>query len=416
MQVGAVRLDALYPGRAGRQRARAEGLVAWLGDAYPEGRGPIRLFSAPGRTEILGNHTDHQGGRVIAAAIAQDTLFAVRPNGSNRVRLRSEGMAPIELTLDQLEPVAGEENTTAGLLRGVIAGCRRHGLLVEGFDACVTSEVPMGLGLSSSAAFAVGLSRALAGLFLASKLSLLDCARIAQGAENEHFGKPCGLMDQLACSLGGSHFIDFKVPEQPSVRAVPLSQQLTGYALVLTNTGGSHAELNAEYTALEEEMTEVARALGAPRLAEVGRGAFFAALATLRQHLPERALLRAYHFFPENERVLAAEAALGCGDVQRFLALVIESGESSFMYLQNCYAPGSVEGQQLALGLLLSAELLRGKGAWRVHGGGFAGTTLAIVPKAEVLAYQRAMDAVFGAGAARPQELREHGAVEVALP
>ena len=365
----------------------------WL---FPQAQ-KIYMISAPGRTEISGNHTDHNHGKVLAAAVNLDTLAAVSPRADNVVIIHSEGYAPISLSLDNLSPVESEAGSTAALVRGVAARMKELGYEVGGFQANVTSTVRSGSGLSSSAAFEVLLCAIFDKLYNAGDMPFKLRAQISQYAENVYFGKPCGLMDQMASSAGGLVYIDF-ADSDPEVRALSYDFAAKGFSLVVVNTGGSHDDLTADYAAIPAEMKAVAAAMGKEYLREIPAEDFFAALPTLRYKLTiqnkERALLRAAHFFHENQRVEKQFAALQQDDLDTFLNLVIESGRSSFCYLQNIFA--SPAHQELGLALMLSEQLLSGKGAWRVHGGGFAGTTLNFVPTDFLPEFIRRMEAVFG--------------------
>ena len=379
------------------------------------GQGAYRIFSAPGRSEIGGNHTDHNAGRVLAAAVSLDTLAAVRPNGTGVVRMQSEGFAD-EFTVDLsvLQPQPQETGTTQALIRGVAARIAELGYRVGGFDGWVTSTVLRGSGLSSSAAFEVLIAAILDGLYNASEMDAKLRAQIARYAENTFFGKPCGLMDQMASSVGGLVAIDFADEAQPLVKKVPFDFAGTGYHLVVTDTGGSHADLTHEYAAIPGEMRAVAEVLGADKLRRVDPMEFWRQLPKLRQKVSDRALLRAMHFFGDNDRVTRQVQALTAGDMGAFFSHVIESGESSWKLLQNCAVGGSVE-QGVTLGLAISEKLLRGRGAWRVHGGGFAGTIQAFVPDTALAEYVEELERVFGARASTVLSVRQPGAMEVIL-
>lgn len=391
-------LSSLYgtnPKMLEQQKERYSALLKRHQQNAPEG--PVYLISAPGRTEISGNHTDHNHGKVMAAAVNLDTLAAVTPRQDATVTIRSEGYAPLTLSLEQLSPVPEEEGTTAALVRGVAARMKELGYNVGGFDASVTSTVRSGSGLSSSAAFEVLLCHIFDSLYGKGDMPFKLRAQISQYAENVYFCKPCGLMDQMASSAGGLVYIDFENPD-PEVRALSYDFAAKGFSLVVVNTGGSHDDLTADYAAIPQEMKAVAKVFGKDYLRDICPEEFFAAIPTLRAKLtvanPERAILRAVHFYNENRRVEKQFAALVEDDLQAFLQLVIESGRSSYCYLQNTFA--SPAHQELCLALMLSEQLLAGKGAWRVHGGGFAGTTLNFVPTAMLDEFIQKMEAVFG--------------------
>ena len=371
------------------------------------------VFSAPGRTELGGNHTDHQRGCVLAAAVDLETTAEVTLNGGNVIRVYSEGYAPVEVRLDDLAVHAGEENTTAALVRGVAAEFVRRGAKLRGFDACVRSNVLPGSGLSSSAAFEVLMGTILNELFLESSLSPAEVAQIGQYAENVYFGKPCGLMDQMASAVGGMVFIDFEYPACPVVERIDFDLQAAGYALCIIDTGADHADLTAEYAAIPGEMREICRYFGKDVLREVEKSHFFAVLPDLRGRVPDRAILRAIHFFHENERVQLQADALRAGDVEAFLDLVKASGRSSWMYLQNITPAGAVEQQAVAVALALCEELLCGRGACRIHGGGFAGTVQAFVPLDALETFRAGVEAVLGAGKCHVLSVRSAGGVRV---
>ncbi|MDX2056031.1 MAG: galactokinase family protein [Polyangiaceae bacterium] len=405
--------DLVLPSQLDAERQRHQALAGAFHQAFPQSRERIRLFSSPGRTEVAGNHTDHQRGRVLAAAIDLDILFAAAPNQAEEVRLISSGYPLVTIRLDELSVRPSERFSTAALVRGICSVLRQSGKRVAGFDVCVDGQVPAGAGLSSSAAFEVGLARVVSELFNTQPLSPMECALAGQRAENEYFGKPCGLMDQAACALGGCVFIDFANLQAPEVRSVPLQSLFNDYTLLITNTGGSHAELNAEYEALEHEMKIVAQKLGHEELRAVTREVFLEAVPRLRGSVSDRALLRAFHYFEDDARVIAQEAALREGANAAFLRMVRQSGESSFMYCQNCYCPGVHQSQEVAIGLMLSHALLGQEGAWRVHGGGFAGTIAAFVPKRLVARYRTELGKTFGTDAVHAVTVRKHGAVEI---
>ena len=371
----------------------------------------VYRFSAPGRTELGGNHTDHQRGCVLAAAVELETTAEVTLNGGDVIRVFSEGYAPVEVRLDDLEIHAGEENTTAALVRGIAAEFVRRGAVVRGFDARVRSNVLPGSGLSSSAAFEVLMGTVLNELFFDASLSPAEVAGIGQYAENVYFGKPCGLMDQMASAVGGMVFIDFEYPSCPVVERIDFDLQAAGYALCIIDTGADHADLTAEYAAIPGEMKEVCAFFGKDVLRQIPKEDFFAALPQLRGRVPDRAILRAIHFYHENERVQQQADALRMGDVEAFLALVRQSGRSSWMYLQNITPAGAVEQQAVAVALALCEELLCGRGACRVHGGGFAGTVQAFVPLDMLEEFRAGVEEVLGAGKCHVLSVRAAGGV-----
>ncbi len=373
---------------------------------------PARYFSAPGRTEIAGNHTDHQRGRVLAAAVNLDTRAAVRVNGTDQIRIQSKGYPCCEICLSCLEPRAEEVNTTAALIRGVAARFAQLGCQLQGFDAYVESTVLPGSGLSSSAAYEVLLGTILNGLFFENKASQPEIAMIGQYAENVYFGKPCGLMDQMASAVGNVVAIDFYEQGRPVIEPVDVDFASFGHALCIVDSRASHADLTDEYAAIPNECATVAAALGAQVLSQVSEAVFYANIATLRESCGDRAVLRAVHFYQENARVPLQVAALKKGDFAQFLRLTKESGYSSYMYLQNVIPAGYKAHQDMAVALALCEHYLQGRGAYRVHGGGFAGTVQAFVPMDMLDSFREGIDAVLGQGACHVLSIRPEGGVE----
>ena len=372
------------------------------------GRAAEYIFSAPGRTELGGNHTDHQHGLVLAAAVTLDTKAAAAENNDGCIRVISEGYAPVTVPIDELEKHPEERNTTAALVRGVAAGFMRRGYGVRGFDAYIVSDVLPGSGLSSSAAFEVLIGTVINALS-GGALSPAEIARIGQYAENEYFGKPSGLMDQTASAVGGIAAIDFADPGAPVITPVEFDFAECGYALCIIDSGADHAELTEEYAAITNELKAVCRVFGKEHLREVDEHEFYARIAEVRRAAGDRAALRAAHVFNENKRCAVETAALGNGDFERFLQLVTESGRSSWMYLQNVIPTGSTARQELAFALLLCGKLLGGRGAFRVHGGGFAGTVQAFVPEDMLAGFRAGVDSVLGAGSCHVLSIRREG-------
>ena len=410
-------LQALYgndPHALHVQRQRMGALLQRAAATYP-GRVDWQIYSSPGRTEVGGNHTDHNAGRVLAAAVDLDVIAAVTPNDSGIITIHSEGYPPSVIDTAQLAPASEERFTSAALVRGVAGRLQELGYRVGGFDACVASNVPTGSGLSSSAAFEVLVATILNHLYNEGRIDTITVARAAQYAENNYFGKPCGLMDQTTCAVGGFVTIDFRDFERPVVRKVTFDFGASGLAAVIVDTGGSHADLNDDYTALEHEMKSVARALGGRVLREFSKDAVLANLPALRKQVNDRAILRALHFYDDDQRVVEQAAALEANDLARFLNLIIASGNSSWMLCQNCYSCKDIEHQGISVALARSEEMLRGHGAWRVHGGGFAGTIQAFVPKERLAAYVEAMEHVFGPGTCHQLAIRSAGATPVVL-
>ena len=374
---------------------------------------PEKYFSAPGRTELSGNHTDHQRGRVLAGAVNLDTRAAVKPNGTDTVRILSKGYPLVQIKLTELTPVASEVNTTAALVRGVAARFAQLGCKVGGFDAYIESTVLPGSGLSSSAAFEVLIATVINHLFFAGKASQPEIAQISQYAENIFFGKPCGLMDQMASAVGGVVYIDFADKENPEITPVDFDFSKTGYALCIIDSQADHADLTDEYAAIPGELKAVSGYFGKEVLTQVEEADFYANLAELREKCGDRAVLRAMHIFEENRRVVKQAEALEQGDFEAFLRLVTESGQSSWLYLQNVLPAGSVKHQAVAVTLALCKKYLQGRGAYRVHGGGFAGTVQAFVPVDMVSSFREKLDSVLGDGACHILSLRPQGGVKM---
>ena len=372
-----------------------------------------RIWSAPGRTEIGGNHTDHQLGKVVAASVDMDMLAAAAANGGNTVNVKSEGYDMITLTLDTLTPVHGEEGTTTALVRGICAEAAQRGFTVGGFDACITSNVLQGSGLSSSAAFEVLIGAVVNGLFCGGALNAKDLAIMGQHAENRFFGKPCGLMDQMASAWGGIIAIDFADPNDPQVTPVDFDFAAAGHSLCMINLHSDHADLTDEYAAIPRELRAVSAHFGKKVLREVDEAAFYAALPALRKEAGDRAVLRAVHIFNENRRVDRIVDALRAGDFDRFLAVVRESGRSSWVYLQNVVVCGSTQDQAAAVALALCEKVLGERGAFRIHGGGFGGTVQAFVPDDLLDAFRAEIDAVFGPGSCQVMHIRPVGFTEI---
>ncbi len=373
------------------------------------------FFSAPGRTELGGNHTDHQHGRVLAAAVDLDDLAAAAKTDTGRFRVLSEGYPLLDVDLADLDPRPEEQNTSQALLRGVAArfsqlGCDFAG---AGADVYVISDVPGGSGLSSSAAFEVLLGTILNDLFSAG-FDAVQLAQIGQYAENEYFGKPCGLMDQTASSVGGVVAIDFADPKDPAVERISLDLWHEGYALCILDSGASHGDLTAEYAAITDELKAVSRHFGTEVLRDVDPAAFYAAIPALRREAGDRAVLRAMHFFDENNRAHAQARALKAGNFDRFLSLARASGRSSALYLQNVIPTGHTTDQALMLTIASCEHLLNGRGAVRVHGGGFGGTVQAFVPLDMLNKFRTGADAILGEGACQALSIRPAGGVKIA--
>ena len=374
---------------------------------------PQSYFSAPGRTEISGNHTDHQRGRVLAGAVNLDTQAAVRVNGTDKIRIQSKGYPMCQVELSQLEPVESEINSTPALVRGVAARFVQLGCRVQGFDAYVESTVLPGSGLSSSAAYEVLVGTIINHLFFDAKVSQPEIAQIGQYAENVFFGKPCGLMDQTASAVGGLVTIDFADKDHPVIRPVDFDFSTTGHALCIIDSRADHADLTDEYAAVTRELKEVSRFFGKEVITEIPEEEFYAGLSKLREVCPDRAVMRAIHEYNENRRVPQQVACLERGDFEGFLKLTKESGFSSWMYLQNVIPLGYVDQQAMAVALALCEHYLQGKGAYRVHGGGFAGTVQAFVPVEILESFRQGIDGALGEGACHVLDIRPQGGVKM---
>ena len=400
------RLNALYAGED--QFERYNRLAEAFRDHF--NREPVAFVSAPGRTEVVGNHTDHQNGKVLAAAVNLDTVGAVAPRDDGRVVLYSEGFPEaFDVDIADLSVHEDEKETTFALIRGVASRLKQLNYRVGGFDACVTSTVFKGSGLSSSAAFEVMLVGAFDALYNGWVIDPQENARISQYAENVYFGKPSGLMDQMASAVGGLSIQDFgKTPTD--VEAIRYDFGAKGYAVCVVSAGGEHGNLTNEYAAIPAEMKAVAAAMGEKLLQNVTPEALFAAIPKLKNNVSDRSILRALHFVDDTRRAQAAADALKRDDLKGFFDVVIRAGNSSWELLQNLNVPAS-SNQEIPLALEMSRRMLEGCGAWRNHGGGFAGTILAFVPFGKLEAYRAAMDAVFGDGATTVLSIRPEGVV-----
>ena len=380
-------------------------------------REDVCLFSVPGRSEISGNHTDHNRGCVLAGAIDRDIIAVAAKTDDEQIRLISEGYPEDRIRLSETsDPASQPDFTSAALIAGMVDGFQKRGLPVGGFVAYTTTEVLKGSGISSSAAFEVMVGNILNHLYGEGRTDNAEIARIAQYSENVWFGKPSGLMDQTACAVGGFVFIDFEDPAAPVIKPIPFSLSDAGYDLMIVNTGGNHADLNADYASIPAEMKAVAAYFGRDVLRGVTESELIANAPLLRRTAGDRALLRALHFVRENDRVVAQAAALEKGDLSAFLDGVNASGRSSFMYLQNVYTNANVTEQGLSLALAVTDGLLSGKGcAFRVHGGGFAGTIQAFVKRELSAGYTEVLDSVFGTGSVMRLSIRPRGAVKIDL-
>lgn len=377
------------------------------------GEKEVSVYSAPGRTEVSGNHTDHQHGHVLAASINLDMVGVVAGIGEKIVRLVSGDAPLIECDLGQLTPVEEEKGSTAALIRGVAAGLVQRGYQVGGFEAYVISDVLMGAGMSSSAAFESLIGTIFSGLYNDMQVSSADIAKIGQYAENIYFGKPCGLMDQMACSVGGLVYIDFANVQHPLVKQIPADFEGYRYSLCIVDTKGSHADLTEDYAAIPMEMKAVAAYFGKEFLRDVKEEDFFSNITNLREKTGDRAVLRALHFYTEQGRVSKAVKALEEDDFDSFLSEIRESGASSEKYLQNIYSLKEPQAQSLTVALAVSTYYLKDNGVCRVHGGGFAGTIQAFVKNEAVDEYKNAIEAIFGKDACHVLKIRPYGGIFV---
>lgn len=410
------RLLHLYGSRDGmlvEQTARYTALLKRHEEYFHVDR-DVLMVSAPGRTEIGGNHTDHNKGKVLAASVNLDTLAAVSAREDLLVNVHSDGYPAMTIDLSDLSKHDEEEGTTAALIRGVASRMKELGYRIGGFDAAITSTVASGSGLSSSAAFEVLVCAILDALYNGSVIDAKTQAKIGQYAENVYFGKPSGLLDQMASANGGLVYVDFK-NEDPDVRPMAYDFARKGYTLVVVATGGSHDDLTDEYAAIPAEMKQVAAFFGEENLRRVRPEEFGANVAAIREKTSDRAVLRALHFFNENDRVGWQVEALKNDDVNEFFKHIIASGRSSYMYLQNVYAQKRPQEQSLSVALSLAEFMLEGKGAWRIHGGGFAGTTLNFVPQQELPHFIETMESVFGAHSCHILDIRPEGAAVIRL-
>ena len=373
----------------------------------------IELFSAPGRTEVGGNHTDHNHGKVLAAGVDLDTVAAAAKRGDNIIVEKSFKFDALEVDITDLDVHKEEFGKSSGLIRGICAGFVNRGYKIGGFNAASLSRVLSGSGLSSSAAYEVLIATILNHLYNDGSISDVEIAKIAQFAENEYFGKPCGLLDQMTSSVGGFITIDFEDPSKPVINKVDFDFASCGHALCIVDTGGNHADLTDDYTSIRKEMESAAEVFGKSVLREVDEDELMRNISLVRERVNDRAVLRAMHFYAENKRVDAEIAALESGDFEQFKKLVIESGRSSYMYNQNVFTASDVEHQGVSLALAMCEYLLAGKGAWRVHGGGFAGTIQAFVPVDMLSDFCEKIEAVFSKGSCYVLSVRPFGGIKL---
>ena len=413
MNISEKTLKMLYgEAAAGAQKARYEAAEKAFEDIFGSAE-KARIFSAPGRTEVSGNHTDHNNGKVMAAAVDLDVIAFVVPADDNIIDIKSEGFPRMSVDISDLSVHEDEMNGTAALIRGVAAGLKNNGFNIGGFKAYATTNVLKGSGVSSSAAFEVLIGTILSHLYNDGGVTAVKIAQIAQYAENVYFGKPSGLMDQMASSVGGFITIDFKDTEVPVINSISFDLASNGYSLCIVDTKGSHADLTPEYAALPTEMKAAAAVFGKSVLREVDENEFMSNIGTVREKCGDRAVLRALHFYNENKRVEKAAAALENNNVNAFLDVINASGNSSFKYLQNIFAVSKPAEQGMSLGLYTAETVLNGRGASRVHGGGFAGTIQAFVPNDILDEFISAEEKIFGEGSCHKLYIRPVGGIEV---
>ena len=379
---------------------------------FPNQKGDIRLFSAPGRTEVGGNHTDHQHGCVLAGSVQLDIIAVVCENGEDIIRIKSKGYDVDIVDLSDIAKNDSEKGCSISLIKGICDGFKKLGSELKGFDAYTISCVPKGSGLSSSAAFEV-LVGTIVNALSGNKADSLSIAKIGQYAECDYFGKPCGLLDQMASASGGFTFADFNDPKNPIVESISVDIDSFGYTLCVVDTGGDHANLTDDYAAITRECKDVSLALGVEFLRDADSDKFYAELGDLKKTCSYRALLRAHHFFGENDRVLDQKAAILSGEFEKFLEMVNASGQSSYDYLQNLYSPSYPQNQELSLAIALTKKFLDGKGACRVHGGGFAGTIQCYIPSEKFDEYKTMIEAVYGKDSCTKLRIRPVGGYEI---
>ncbi len=395
-----------------RYLAALDAFTAFYGE-----RDEVLLFSVPGRSEISGNHTDHNHGKVLAAAIDRDIIAVVSPTTDGKISIKSQSYPEDTVSLSDIsDRPRFKRFSSAALVAGTADGFRKRGYALTGFVAYTTSDVPTGSGLSSSAAFEVMIGNILNHLANNGEISAPTLAKIAQYAENEYFGKPCGLMDQMACAVGGFVYMDFADPQNPVIEPIPFSLADEGLSLCIIGTGGNHANLNANFAAVTEEMRAVAQHFEKTVLRGVTEAEILASFRSLRRKVGDRAILRALHYIRENARVERQAEALRVGATDAFLSDVLASGDSSYKYLQNLYAPENPAEQGLPLALAVAEGALAGKrAAWRVHGGGFAGTVQVFLPTADAEEFAKTANALFGKRAAMLLSVRSVGATKISL-
>ncbi|MCQ2539260.1 MAG: galactokinase [Acetatifactor sp.] len=391
-------------------RQRYVKLLERFREMFPD-KQEVAVFSAPGRSEVCGNHTDHQNGMVLATSINLDAIAVVAPTEDGVIRLKSDDYPMETVDITNLEQNNAEFGTTTALIRGVVAGLKERGHAVGGFAAVVTSDVLMGAGMSSSAAFESLVGTILSGLYNEMSVSSVEIAKIGQYAENVYFGKPCGLMDQMACSVGGMIYIDFADKANVIVEKIDSDFKAQGLTLCIVDTKGSHADLTPDYAAVPAEMNSVAKALGKEHLREVEEEEFYSKIPALRKLVGGRAVLRAIHFYEEEKRVLLAAESLKNGDYETFLETVKASGDSSAKFLQNIYSPKDIDAQNVTVALAVTETIIKDQGVCRVHGGGFAGTIQVFAKDSVVEEYKEKIEQIFGEGSCHVLKVRNAGGI-----
>lgn len=409
------RLAAVYEGKAQAmsQRGRYAALIEHYEKSFSNQHENLRLFSTPGRTEVTGNHTDHNHGKVLAASIDLDTIAAVKETDTGVININSIGNGAFAIDTSDLTKKEEEIGTSMALVRGICDAFVKRGYKIGGFNAAISSQVIIGSGLSSSASFEVLIATILSYLFNDGKISPLELAQIARYAENEFFGKPCGLMDQMACAIGGFVYIDFENPESPQIEKIEFDFEAEDHILCIVDTGGSHADLTEEYSAIKEEMCAVAASLGGEFLRDVKFTDFRSSIPMLREKTGDRAVQRAMHFYEENDRVDTAVKALLKGDFAKFKTVVKKSGNSSFKFNQNVYTSTCPKTQPVALALAICEDIFGDKGVSRVHGGGFAGTIQVFIPRSELHRFTTEIKQIFGDKSCYILSIRNEGTCEV---
>lgn len=409
------RLAAVYEGKAQAmsQRERYIALIEHYEKNFSNLHENLRLFSTPGRTEVVGNHTDHNHGKVLAASIDLDTIAAVKETDDGLISINSIGNGSFSIDINDVTMREDEKGTSEALVRGICEAFVKRGYKIGGFNAAVSSQVIIGSGLSSSASFEVLIATILNHLFNDGKIELLELAQIARYAENEFFGKPCGLMDQMACTIGGFVYIDFENSENPKMEKIEFDFEAEDHILCIVDTGGSHADLTEEYSAIKEEMCAVAAVLGGEFLRDICFTDFRSNIPLLREKVGDRAVQRAMHFYEENGRVDAAVKALLKSDFAKFKSFVEQSGNSSFKFNQNVYTSSCPKTQPVALALAICEDIFKGKGVCRVHGGGFAGTIQVFMPRSELHRFTTEIKQIFGAKSCYILSIRNEGTCEV---